>query len=412
MAHTNTDPPFFQLTRDRLLFLRQHLKLNNSCYVYFALQLDHPQRIRGEFRIDLKRFQLAWGIPRSSLYSAIAQLEALKVIKTTSVELFVRWNNPTTEELSRISDRNLESETKISNPRQKSDISDKQRLEPATSTASEALQINTDHLKEREKEEDFATQEGNTDDFLTEEDKTPELPDRSSGQEVSAFHPTNLVLSSGGDSDSAFKTYVSFERFEFENFAWESFNQPGDGGSDPEFFAYTCDRVRERSASYQKQGKPPIDSIYTYAVECIRRSGAKRYRTWLQKIGKLPPDPAPLPAATTATAATSNRPPEPNPYQNGSGREFVAPPPVDDHQPATPENIFQFRRSLLEGLFARDRVEQMIRHLNCWLQNGYEHEVDHLLTIFPHWDLIRRHTCVVRAAEVAEGEEGDDYASA
>lgn len=98
--------------------------------------------------------------------------------------------------------------------------------------------------------------------------------------------------------------------FDWRVYNWASYSEPGSGGSDPDFWHYTIQKVTQFARERREQQHPnQIGDIPAYALGMIRRQGRDRYEAFLVARGIMPPPPprqaAALPASTPA------KPPDP-----------------------------------------------------------------------------------------------------
>jgi len=99
--------------------------------------------------------------------------------------------------------------------------------------------------------------------------------------------------------------------FDWTRYDWGSYSEPGSGGSDPVFWAYTRQKVVQVARERREQGHPnQIGDVDAYALGMIRRQGRDRYEAFLVARGVLPPPPPKQPAIA-APAATPAQPSDP-----------------------------------------------------------------------------------------------------
>lgn len=77
-----------------------------------------------------------------------------------------------------------------------------------------------------------------------------------------------------------------------ENFNWTTYAKPGDGGSEPEYFAWAIAQVTRYSDDKLARGEPPIGDIPSYTVTYIRNRGASGYQKYLESKHPIAPTPS------------------------------------------------------------------------------------------------------------------------
>jgi hypothetical protein len=123
---------------------------NNTTYIYLALKLENPFCDR-PIEINVKEFTLAWGVPESSVYAALAKLKENKAIKLLSKKLTIQWDEDfetftsestysQQEGFSRNLENILKTENKFSEPRINSQNLENQPLEPLPDNSFNSLQ--------------------------------------------------------------------------------------------------------------------------------------------------------------------------------------------------------------------------------------------------------------------------------
>ena len=91
---------FYPLQKAELMALRKAKLINNAAYVHFALRLENPFCDR-PVEIIVKEFALRWRLPEKSVYSAVAKLKEIGLLKIKSGKLVVEWSiTPDAEQLS------------------------------------------------------------------------------------------------------------------------------------------------------------------------------------------------------------------------------------------------------------------------------------------------------------------------
>lgn len=78
------------------------------------------------------------------------------------------------------------------------------------------------------------------------------------------------------------------QKFDFENFNWSSYSKPGQGGSDPEYFAWAIAQVTQYNDGKIAQGKSKIGDIQSYTLTTIQNRGVVGYLKYLQSKGLAP----------------------------------------------------------------------------------------------------------------------------
>jgi hypothetical protein len=81
---------YYGLMKPELCSLYQAGLIKSVAYVYLALKLENPWCDR-PVSIDPKQFSLAWGIPQSTLYRAVAKLADRGLLKFDKNKLNVSW---------------------------------------------------------------------------------------------------------------------------------------------------------------------------------------------------------------------------------------------------------------------------------------------------------------------------------
>ena len=84
---------FYPLQREELIRLREVKLINNAAYVHLALRYENPYCDR-PIQVVPKEFALRWGMPESSVYSAIAKLKKLGILNIKSGKLVIDWVKP------------------------------------------------------------------------------------------------------------------------------------------------------------------------------------------------------------------------------------------------------------------------------------------------------------------------------
>jgi hypothetical protein len=72
--------------------------------------------------------------------------------------------------------------------------------------------------------------------------------------------------------------------FDPDRFNWASYQQQGDGGSDPRYWDFALDKVTALNERRIAKGKERIDDIRAYTLAYIQQGGAAKYRVFLQSI--------------------------------------------------------------------------------------------------------------------------------
>jgi hypothetical protein len=354
--------PFFPVTREELLKLKKH-GLPNVFFVYFALQLDFPSNLRGEFRIDIKSFRLSWGIPQSSFYAAIGTLREWGEFTIKDGELKLIWNH-SNRELSRVLESTPESKNENQDPRINSQIleSNSQILEFEDSNralcnaSSSSPDLYRSSLKERERETQNNLERENY------RDQCVTFNGSTSPSDVIPESTAESFPQTTENDSSAPETYVSFE-LEPGCFNWSEYSGPGFAGSPIEFYIYTRAQVvliaQERLRRKQDN---QIGNIDDFTKRCIQNQGAERYESWCKK----------------------GRPSEPTapPMQNGSGEAHQNSKPAEPQ--LTASQVLENRRKSLEILFENGAYTDMQQVLSQWLsyRDGL---VQQLVGQSPHW---------------------------
>lgn len=375
--------PFHAIQRDELITLHKLKIINNSAFVYFALSLEHPPSIRGEFTINTKLFCINWGIAESSLYAAIAKLRELNLLKIRSSQLSLSWGHSQLEEVSRnlesLSDPREDSRTSekvLSDPREDSRIlefqTSKRRRGKESRGAVDLLDLKEDQLDQRERE-------------ISE--KTVENSEPSEQEKVSTvvplppeLQPVDDQFQGAANPDQNSAAAPLAKNFDWKKFDWTTYLNPGDGGSDPEFWAHTWSNVQLVHEERIAKGEPGIGDPHAFTLGCIHRHGAERYAAYLIAIGKLP---SPTPSKPQRSQRGQDA--DPNPLQNGSGRHVDCEP----YTPPTPEDLFVQRLTHLQGLHGQGELRKMQELFNALISNGERSQVDRLLVHFPDWEIRR-----------------------
>ncbi len=156
--------PFYPLVKEELLWLRSQKLINNTAFIYLALRLENPHCDR-PIKIETKEFTLAWGIPESSFYRAVADLKETKCLSFKNKTVVIQWeqgfdiwnvshSKSQDSQQATLSDnldsqqggdsRNLEfslgSENLLSDPRENSQILEKPKPEALPDKGSGSLQ--------------------------------------------------------------------------------------------------------------------------------------------------------------------------------------------------------------------------------------------------------------------------------
>jgi hypothetical protein len=139
---------FYPLQREELMAMRKARLINNTAFVHLALRYENPFCDKAISLIP-KEFALRWQIPESSVYEAVGKLKSCNAISIKSGKLTIEWVNSQEDDTidsqednnSESSEKILESQKKLRNPRKNSESSENQPPEPATSKASEVPQI-------------------------------------------------------------------------------------------------------------------------------------------------------------------------------------------------------------------------------------------------------------------------------
>jgi hypothetical protein len=127
--------------------MRKAKLINNTAFVHLALRYENPFCDKAISLIP-KEFALRWQIPESSVYEAVGKLKSCNAISIKSGKLTIEWVNSQEDDTidsqednnSESSEKILESQKKLRNPRKNSESSENQPPEPATSKASEVPQ--------------------------------------------------------------------------------------------------------------------------------------------------------------------------------------------------------------------------------------------------------------------------------
>ena len=138
---------FYPLQREELMAMRKAKLINNTAFVHLALRYENPFCDKAISLIP-KEFALRWQIPESSVYEAVGKLKSCNAISIKSGKLTIEWVNSQEDDTidsqednnSESSEKILESQKKLRNPRKNSESSENQPPEPATSKASEVPQ--------------------------------------------------------------------------------------------------------------------------------------------------------------------------------------------------------------------------------------------------------------------------------
>ena len=138
---------FYPLQREELMAMRKARLINNTAFVHLALRYENPFCDKAISLIP-KEFALRWQIPESSVYEAVGKLKSCNAISIKSGKLTIEWVNSQEDDTidsqednnSESSEKILESQKKLRNPRKNSESSENQPPEPATSKASEVPQ--------------------------------------------------------------------------------------------------------------------------------------------------------------------------------------------------------------------------------------------------------------------------------
>jgi hypothetical protein len=105
---------FYPLQKQELIALREAKLINNTAFIHLALRYENPFCDR-PVEINPKEFSLAWNIPESSIYKAIAQLKKLGLILIKSGKLLIEWITKSGQTLSEPAPINSP-ETELSDP--------------------------------------------------------------------------------------------------------------------------------------------------------------------------------------------------------------------------------------------------------------------------------------------------------
>ena len=165
---------FYPLQREELMAMRKAKLINNTAFVHLALRYENPFCDKA-ISLMPKEFALRWQIPESSVYEAVGKLKSCNAIAIKSGKLTIEWvdsqeddtidsqqddDSESSEKIlesqkklrnprknSESSEKILESQKKLRNPRKNSESSENQPSKPARSKASEVphtIQTKTD----------------------------------------------------------------------------------------------------------------------------------------------------------------------------------------------------------------------------------------------------------------------------
>lgn len=169
--------------------------------------------------------------------------------------------------------------------------------------------------------------------------------------------------------------------FDWENFDWARYEQAGDGGSCPQFWGYTWQKVEEFDRKQREKGEPGVGDLHAYTLGCIRRHGADRYRAYLISLGQLPSPEKPKPPAGKPAAA-----PAPEPGHNGAWREFKAEPqqfvPLPD-----PDEMFRTRKEYFDAYYQQGKDQKFKELADRILSHGDRPGLERLLAYYPGWEI-------------------------
>jgi hypothetical protein len=145
---------FYPLQREELMAMRKAKLINNTAFVHLALRYENPFCDKA-ISLMPKEFALRWQIPESSVYEAVGKLKSCNAIAIKSGKLTIEWVDSQEDDTidsqqdddSESSEKILESQKKLRNPRKNSESSENQPSKPARSKASEVphtIQTKTD----------------------------------------------------------------------------------------------------------------------------------------------------------------------------------------------------------------------------------------------------------------------------